>query len=296
MIDLDRIRIWLAANKLTLNTAKREFLLIGSRQILSTLERNPIIDINQLFPIKQVSTSKSLGGHIDGNLSWDCHINEISKKIASGVSVIKRIRYFLPFEILLNVHNSLVQPHFDYCNVVWGNGSKNLSSKLQRLQNRAARVITFSNYDCSTSELFQNLKWSKLVHQSAVSKAIMMHSIVNNTAPEDLSSRFVRRCALTSYNLSENEYKLVVPQPRTEFYERSISYSGSVLWNKLPLEVRQLTSPNFFKGKLRDKFRLANNLISDMLFLQTASLKSRCFLFIFIILVFILDILHQLGG
>ena len=94
----------------------------------------------------------------------------------------------------------------------------------------------------------------------------------------------------------EKEYKLAVPQPRTEFYKRSLSYSGSVLWNSLPLEVRQLTSPNFFKGKLRDKFRLTNNLISDMLFLQTASLKSRCFLFIFIILVFILDILDQLGG
>ena len=61
------------------------------------------------------------------------------------------------------------------------NCSKNLSSKLQKLQNRTARVLTFSNYDCSTSELFQNLKWSKLVHQRAVSKAIMMHSIVNNT-------------------------------------------------------------------------------------------------------------------
>ena len=76
-----------------------------------------------------------------------------------------------------------------------------------------------------------------------------MHSIVNNTALEDLTSRFVRRCALTSYNVNN---KLVVPQPRTEFYKRSISYSGSVLWNSLPLEVRQLTSPNLFKGKLRD--------------------------------------------
>ena len=191
-MDLDRIRIWLAANKRTLNTTKTEFLLIESRQRLSTLERNPIIEINK-FPIKQVSTSKSLGVHIDGNLSWDCHINEISKKIASGISAIKRIRYFLPLEILLNVYNSLVQPHFDYCNVVWGNCSKNLSSKLQKMQNRAARVLTFSNYDCSTSELFQNLKWSKLVHQRAVRKSIMMHSIFNNTAPEYLTSRFVPR-------------------------------------------------------------------------------------------------------
>ena len=128
-----------------------------------------------------MSTSKSLGVHIDGNLSWECHINEISKKIASGISAIKRIRYFLPFEILLNVYNSLVQPHFDYCNVVWRNCSKNLSSKLQKLQNRVARVqITFSSFDCSTIESFQNLTWSKLVHQRVVSKAIMMHSIINN--------------------------------------------------------------------------------------------------------------------
>ena len=137
------------------------------------------------------------------------------------------IRYSLRFQTLLNVYNSLVQPHFDYCHVVGGNCSRNLSFKLQKLQNRAARVLTLSNYDCSTSELFQNLKWSKLVYQHAVSKAIMIHSMVNNTAPEYLTSRFVRRCDLISYNLRENKYKLTVPQPRNEFYERSLSYSGS---------------------------------------------------------------------
>ena len=89
---------------------------------------------------------------MDGNLPWESHVNEVSKKIASGIIAIKRIRCFLPFKILLNVYNSLVQPHFDFCNVVWGNCSKNLSSKLQKLQNRAARVFTYSNYDCSTSE------------------------------------------------------------------------------------------------------------------------------------------------
>ena len=81
----------------------------------------------------------------------------------------------------------------------------------------------------------------------------MMHSIVNNRAPEYLTSCFVHRCDLTSYNLRENEYKVAFPQPRTEFYKRSLSYGGSVLWNSLPLEVQQLTSPSIFKGKLREK-------------------------------------------
>ena len=56
-IHLHRIRIWLEANKPTLNKTMTEVLLIGSRQRLSTLERNPIIEINQ-FPIKHVSTSR----------------------------------------------------------------------------------------------------------------------------------------------------------------------------------------------------------------------------------------------
>ena len=34
--------------------------------------------------------------------------------------------------------------------------SADLSSKLENLQNRAIRVLTFSNYECSTSELFQS--------------------------------------------------------------------------------------------------------------------------------------------
>ena len=96
-LDLERICVWLAANKLTLNKAKIEFLLIGSKQRLSYFTAtNPIAAINQ-FPIKEVSTVKSLGVHIDENLTWECHINELSKKIASGISAIKRIRCSVPY-------------------------------------------------------------------------------------------------------------------------------------------------------------------------------------------------------
>ena len=132
-IDLDRIRIWLAANKLTLNTTKTEFLLIGSRQRLSTLERNPIIEINK-FPIKHVSTSKSLGVHIDGNLSWECHINEISKKIASGISDILQYCNILP----------CIFPHFT---LAWFPiGSLDLLHVL-----RFTRVITLVSISCRSN-------------------------------------------------------------------------------------------------------------------------------------------------
>jgi len=51
--------VWLAANKLTLNMTKTEFLLIGSEQRLLNSTANPSVRIKQ-FPIKQFSTLKSL--------------------------------------------------------------------------------------------------------------------------------------------------------------------------------------------------------------------------------------------
>ena len=43
--DLDRIRVWLASSKLTLNMTKTEFLLIGSKQRLSNFTVNPTANI-----------------------------------------------------------------------------------------------------------------------------------------------------------------------------------------------------------------------------------------------------------
>ena len=145
-LDLEGIRVWLAANKRTLNMTKTEFLLIGSKQRLLKSTAKPTATFYQI-PIKQVSTIKSLGVYIDENLTWECHVNELSKKIASdrgvlGIPVV-------PYKSLLTIYNTLVQPHLDYCSSVCS------KSPSQKLQNRAARVITFSNYDRSTDELLR---------------------------------------------------------------------------------------------------------------------------------------------
>ena len=46
-----------------------------------------------------------------------------------------------------------------------------LPQKLQKLQNRVARVITFSNYDRSTDELLRMVNWVKLDRQRLVDKS-----------------------------------------------------------------------------------------------------------------------------
>ena len=61
--DLSRVNYWLTANKLTLNTSKTEFMLIRSRQRLSTFDSSPSLEIDGA-PISQVTFTKSLGVYI----------------------------------------------------------------------------------------------------------------------------------------------------------------------------------------------------------------------------------------
>ena len=124
-------------------------MLVASRQKLSTFPEIPSFSIND-HPVKQVSSTKSLGVHIDQNMNWEYNVINrtfVSKKIASALGAIKRTRHLTPFNILINVYDSLVQPRFNYCSVVWGNCGSRLSEKLQKLQNRAARILMCANYD-----------------------------------------------------------------------------------------------------------------------------------------------------
>jgi len=54
-------------------------------------------------------------------------------------------------------YQAIIQPHFDYCNVVWGNCGITVQNKVQKLQNRAAHVLTYSNYDADAGYLFELL-------------------------------------------------------------------------------------------------------------------------------------------
>ena len=126
-----------------------------------TFQTVPCLEIDEVL-IDKVSQAKSLGVYLDENLSWNIQINKLIKKIASGIGALKRVRYFVPAATLKLIFNSLVQPYFNYCCTFWDNCNKTLAVKLQ---NRAARVLTFSSYDANADALFDNLGWKKLSFQ-----------------------------------------------------------------------------------------------------------------------------------
>ena len=143
--DLNKIQTWLKVNKLTLNVKKTKYMLIGSRSKLELLSDNFTVKVNKV-PIETVTVCKSLGISNDEDLLWKTHIEEISK-ISAGLSVLRRVSRTIPFSTRETMYKALIVPYFDYCNCVWRHIGKEFPEKRQQLQNRAARIVTLSNYE-----------------------------------------------------------------------------------------------------------------------------------------------------
>ena len=76
---------------------------------------------------------------------------------------------------------------------VWGNCGKALSNKLQKPQNRAARVVTSSSYDADVDSLFHKLSCNDLQSQRQIQKVLMVIKVLGSLVPKYLTSKFVTR-------------------------------------------------------------------------------------------------------
>ena len=144
-----------------------------------------------------------------------------------------------------SLYKGLVEPHFDYCNAVWYGLIQQLSEKLQKLQNRAIRVITKSSYDTSSRFLLNSLGWDNLSVRRAKQKANLMYKCINNLAPAYLCNSFDPR--RLNYYFRNAKKKLMLPKQGTDHLKRSFSYSGALLWNNLLEEIRSSNSLGLFK-------------------------------------------------
>ena len=133
---------------------------------------------------------------------------------------------------------------------MWGSCSKYLLLRLQRLQNRAARIITgIYDYNVSASELVKSLGWVSLEKRCAYFTAITVFKCINNNAPVQLSQSFNFISDYHDVNTrSSSNYSLHVPKPNLELFKTSLVYRGSKIWNDLPLNVKQSVSLESFKS------------------------------------------------
>jgi hypothetical protein len=86
--ELRCVMQWFITNRLSVNIKKTNFVIFGTQAKIKYISKCKIFMEN--IEIVQTNTAKFLGVLIDSNLSWKCHIDYITKKVAKSVGIIKK--------------------------------------------------------------------------------------------------------------------------------------------------------------------------------------------------------------
>ena len=180
--ELDKVYIWLATNRLSLNIRKTKFIIFHNKnKDIQQLDLALNIKINNV-PIERVDNFNFLGVSLDENLNWNSHldIHVICTKISRTVALFYKLKHFLPLYILRTLYNSLVLPRLTYGILAWGMASE----RLFKFQKKAVRAITNSKYNAHTDPIFKALNLLKLfdLYKVSVQKLILL-STLSQSAP-----------------------------------------------------------------------------------------------------------------
>ena len=248
------VQLYMRLNELHINMTKCCFIHFDPRK-----RRNMLDDSSELLlqidgiPIKQVRSTRFLGIIIDEKLSWNEHIEYLTKKLKCQVGAINRIKDCVPRDLHRDLYYTLFESHLSYCIDVWGGVSSNKMNPLFVVQKKCLRIL-FGDKEkylgkfatCARCRPCNEQILGEQFYRKEPSKPLFMknkimtvQNIYNYHCFMEVLKILKFRTPISlfsEFNLSNRkETLLLTPSPGTDFI-----YKSSILWNSLRIKLNIL--------------------------------------------------------
>jgi hypothetical protein len=224
---------WFINNGMRANPKKFHFIIWSKRDY-----NIKSISINKDNEITSEQSVKLLGVHFDRNLNFHEHISHCCKKAARQLNALTRISRYLDVKSRTIIYNSFIRSNFDYCPLIWHFCGKRNTAKLEKIQERALRIL-HKDYLSSYESLLNIGNTPLLSTRRMIALITEVYKSLQKINPAYLQTLFPVKDE--SYNLRDS-CKIIQPMKRTTKYGlNSLTYLGAKLWNMLPCNIKSGT-------------------------------------------------------
>jgi hypothetical protein len=179
------------------------------------------------------------------------HVNTVSKTCHYHMRNIGRIRQYLTDDACKTIVQSLVTSRLDYANILLHGLPNTLLSRLQRVQNTAARIISRSSRREHITPVLQQLHWLPVEQRLQYKVLLHTYKAMNDASPSYITD-LLEQYQPTRTLRSQDRSLLRIPKTRTvTFGDRSFAKTAPVLWNALPVGISSSNSISTFKRSLK---------------------------------------------
>ena len=231
-LDLKQLCKWLRANKISLNCSKTELIIFRHPNKQINYELKIKINGKKLLPSNFV---KYLGIILDPHLNWSHQADSLSTKLTRAAGMLSKIRYYVSETSLRNIYFGIFSSLLTYGSQIWGQFSNKYICRLQRIQNKAVRIINFAKFDDSSDPLYQKSKILKIMDHVKLQNFFYVHDSLMGGLPNALKNSFQITADLSDHDTrGASQYKIALPKARTQNYGiYSIKYQASAIWNTM---------------------------------------------------------------
>ena len=106
--------------------------------------------------VKRVISQKHLGVILDAKLNFNEHLKIMINKLTKGISMLRKLRYYIPRHSLITIYKSFIRSHTDFADVIYDQPHNNtIINKLESIQYNSALAITGAIRGTSREKLYQ---------------------------------------------------------------------------------------------------------------------------------------------
>ena len=233
---------WFQDNFMQANPSKFQFIFLCPSKITENVGSSlPIYDTN----IERTNSVKLLGVNIDDKLAFKEHVNGLHKKASRQLNAFKRISKNLQVQERELVYNSFVSSIFSFCPLVWHFCGKTESRRIEKLNERALRIV-YDEYELSYCDLLVKTNKLSLKRLRMLNFAIELYRIRNGHSIDSMKI-FDNKKDVT-YNLRHKNQNVIPRVNTTQYGLQSFKYYTSHLWNQIPNDIKEVESINRFKS------------------------------------------------
>ncbi|KAI5619000.1 gastrula zinc finger protein XlCGF28.1-like [Silurus asotus] len=144
-------------------------------------DRYPFVDVNACTAVKD------LGVIIDPSLSFESHLNNITRIALFYLRNIAKISNMMLLQDAEKLVHAFVTSRLDYCNALLSGCASKCINKLQLVQNAAARVLTRSRKYNHITPVLISLHWLPIKSRIDYKILLLTYKALNGLAPQYLS-------------------------------------------------------------------------------------------------------------
>ena len=266
--DINQLNCWSIENKMRFHPSKCKVLSIPGKKFGSRILPIPFIRFQYFLghtPLDYTSTETDLGVAINQNFRFEEHITKILSKANQQFGLLKRTCSFVHDERRRRaLYLALVRSQFEHCSQIWRPFTKTQLDKMDAFQKRCIKWILdeeFTSYQSFENYTYKcrQLKILPLSKRFELNDLTLFHKIVNGVITQELPNYLQLYKGSTRLRSSHHDnlsyvLTLVQTQSNSSLLKKSFFYRTHLLWNNLPLEIRDHSCPDIFKSKLKDHF------------------------------------------